>query len=395
MIPWALIKAHIFSDKRRTILTVLGIVIAVFSVYSLLALGAGFERGVLAQFEDVGLNTILVQQEGQGFGPSFSNRGLTSTEYNVVKSTPGVSSSTYIVMRPLEVEVGDETIFPTVMGIPLDEDISLAYSLSSINIDQGRMLQDRDDTQVTVGSRYTDRAFFDSPLVQRSRVIVDGETMRVSGIHSPLGNREDDLLVVGSVDTFFPDEDYTYIVAKPSGDVEQVIERIETNLRRERGERRGDESFNVQRVSDFVSSFLDILSAFETVVVVVAGISLVVGGVGVVNTMRMSVMQRRSAIGVMKSVGASKQTVFLTFLIEALILGFLGGLIGLVLSIGATELISLLLHALSPLELLIIRHDPLILSTFIIGTTVIGGLAGAYPALKAAKLDPVRVLEDE
>jgi len=395
MIPWNVIYAHIVSDKRRTALTIIGIVIAVFSVYSLLTLGEGFEQGIISQFEEVGLNTLLVQERSQGFASGFSSRGLTDEEYEVVKNTPGISSSTYTVMRPVEVTVGDRTIFPTVMGIPLDEDIELAYSLSSIDIDQGRLLQDRDESSVTIGSRYTDSSLFDSPLRQRSTVSVNNESYRVAGIHSSLGSREDDLLIVGSVDAFFPDEAYTYIVAEPSGSPEEVIDRLERNLRRQRSERRGEESFVVQRVADFISSFTDILSTFQTVVVVVAGISLIVGGIGVVNTMRMSVMQRRSSIGVMKSIGASNKIIFITFLIEALLLGFIGGVIGIGSGIIAVEAFSLLLQSISSINLLIIQHNPILIGTAILGTTILGGIAGAYPAWNASTLDPVEVLEEE
>ena len=174
-----------------------------------------------------------------------------------------------------------------------------------------------------------------------------------------------------------------------------VAEDIEEALRDERDERIGQETFSVQSFSQLLETFTDIFAVVQAVLIGIAAISLIVGGIGIMNTMYTSVLERTKEIGIMKAVGARNRDIFLIFLIESGLLGLVGGIIGILLGIGIGKGVEYLAASqLGTPFLQAIFGFPLILSALAF-SFIIGAASGVLPAMQAARLKPADALRYE
>ena len=185
------------------------------------------------------------------------------------------------------------------------------------------------------------------------------------------------------------------VKVKPNEDVNKVADEIEDRLRRDRGQKAGEEDFRVQTSEQLAQTFTTIFSIVQAVFIGIAAISLVVGGIGIMNTMYTAVLERTREIGIMKAVGAKNSDILTLFLVESGILGLVGGaivvLIGVLLGVGASFIAGQalgtgLLKAYFPWYLIV---------GALIFSFVVGCASGVLPALQASKLKPVDALRYE
>ena len=269
-----------------------------------------------------------------------------------------------------------------------------------IEVAEGRTLKTSDRGVVAVGSYFAD-GLFKRRIYVGDSINIEGKDFKVIGVLKTLGSRMDDSYVYMNVDdarsiTNKPKSVSMIIARAKKGESPgKVAEEIAVDLRKYRNVDKGSEDFSAQSSEDLAKSFTMILGAVQAVIVGIAAISLLVGGVGIMNTMYTSVVERTKEIGLMKAVGARNSDVTLLFLFESGLLGLSGGIVGVLLGVGFSKLAEAaaqqalggtIFKAALSLDLI----AGALLFAFLIGT-----ISGVLPARRAASLKPADALRYE
>ena len=389
--------------RLRSYLTMLGIIIGIAAVVSLISLGQGLEEAVLGEFQDLGTDRIVISPLGTDFGPTDRTPTRLSTDdLDVVRRVRGVDEASSIVIRTAQVTWGRSeqgTYF--VIGYELDDSKELVENSLGLEIIDGQGLRQTSRGQAIVGYDYQNFRGFDDTLRVGDRFEVGERRFRVSGVNRRLGNEIDDRTVfLGMQDfktLFDVDDEVSNIIVRVESQEEPsvVATRIEDELRSERGVDEGNEDFEVDTFQELLESFTDIFDAVQVVVVGIAAISLVVGGIGIMNTMYTSVLERRKEIGIMKSIGARNRDVYTIFLLESGLLGLIGGLIGIVLGLGFAYIVQLLGMFVFDIPMLNMVISLNVIGGALLFSVVVGVLSGLLPSRQAANVNPVDALKSE
>ncbi|MBA7647728.1 Macrolide export ATP-binding/permease protein MacB [subsurface metagenome] len=388
--------------KLRSWLTMIGIFIGVAAVVALISLGQGLQGAIEEQFKQLGSDKIIVMPKGMG-PPGIAASGsliLTSKDLKVIEDVRGVEYAFGYLIKQGQAKYKGESVISYATGINA-EDFELMTEMGGLNIIDGRKLEEGDKFKVVVGYNHVYKDTWNKPLRVGNTIEIEGYDFKVVGVMNKIGNHIDDNLLYVSKDILkeilnVEDEESQIIVKASSGfDPIDVAETIERKLRKARGEKEGQETFNIQTSEQLLESFSNIFGIVQAVLVGIAAISLIVGGVGIMNTMYTSVLERTKEIGTMKAVGAKNSDILFIFLFESGLLGLVGGAIGIGIGIGLGEgaeyiasvgLGTDLLQAVFPWYLIV----GALLFSFLIGT-----LSGIFPAMQAAKLKPADALRYE
>ncbi len=389
---------NIKNRDKRSWLTAIGVVIGITAVVGLISLGQALEYTVESEFEDLGAEVVFVL-EGEGLQGFFVG-GMDDNDLEVVRSSRGVDLAGPMYYGSATGSFQGEEQRVAIIGVPTDESQEMVMSSQALTVDQGRNLQDTDQNNVLIGSSLADD-YFEQSMGIRSQIRVARTDLRTVGVLEATGDPEFDTGVVMPIDRardLFEDGDdeSTYIVARPQSGIEpsEIAESIEENMRRDRGLMPGDEDFTVSTADDLLESFTSILGTVQAVVIGLASISLLVGGIGIMNTMYMSVTERTQEIGVMKAVGAQKKQIKTIFLIESGLIGLLGGFIGVLLGIGVSEIGIYLINLYVDISF-VSNYSPALISGTLVFSLLIGMFSGYLPARQAAELEPVEALREE
>ena len=388
--------------KLRSWLTMIGIFIGIAAVVALMSLGQGLQNSIEEQFELLGKDKIII--EPKGFGPPGSAVSesliLTSKDLKVIEEVRGVEWATGYLIKQGQAKFKDETRIGFATGIE-PEDLEFLIFLNGIDIEHGRLLKDGDKNKVVVGHGHGTENIWERGVKVGETILIEDVKFKVVGILGSAGNPIDDGLLYVPKETLkellnVEDEESQILVKTASGfDPENVAETIERKLRNSRGEKEDQETFTVRTSEQLLESFQNIFGIIQAVLVGIAAISLVVGGVGIMNTMYTAVIERTKEIGTMKAIGARNSHILLIFLFESGLLGIVGGAIGVIIGFGlgkgaeylaTVSLGTSLLQAVFPFYLI----AGALLFSFLIGT-----LSGILPALQAAKLKPAEALRYE
>ena len=384
--------------KLRSWLTMIGIFIGIAAVVALISLGQGLQSYINDQFEQLGKDKIIIQPKGLASpGSATGSLKLTSKDLELIENIKGVEyASGYLIKQGQAIYKGESGIGYS-SGLT-QIDFERMVELSGLKILDGRGLKDSDKSKVVVGYNHVYGDIWDKPLQVGSTIEIEGQEFKVVGVVSKIGNPIDDSLIYIQKDALKElldtgDEESQILVKTASGfNPEDVAETIERKLRQSRGEKEGQETFEVQTSEQLLESFSNIFAVVQAVLVGIAGISLVVGGIGIMNTMYTAVLERTKEIGTMKAVGAKNSDILFIFLIESGLLGLVGGAIGVGIGMGlgktaeyiATNALGTpLLQAIFPWYLIV---GALAFSFFI------GSASGILPAMQASKLKPADAL---
>jgi putative ABC transport system permease protein len=261
------------------------------------------------------------------------------------------------------------------------------------------MLEIGESGKVVIGADFVRRNLLNQEITVGKTLQINGEDYRIVGILKPLGSPTDDASVyLNDKDARellnIPERvDYIYVKVGSGEDPIVVADSIERALRRERNVEKGKEDFSVQTFNQLIDTFNIVFGIVQAVVLGIAGISLLVGGIGIMNTMYTAVLERTKEIGIMKAIGAKNSDVMLIFLIESGMLGTVGGAIGIVIGMGLGKLVEI--GATQALGTAMLRaYFPLYL---IVGTLlfsfIVGSVSGLFPAMQAARMEPVEALK--
>ncbi len=392
---------NISHRKLRSWLTVLGIFISIATIFVLISLSLGLESAVEEQFRLLGTDKIFIQPRGQLAGPGTGGATqLTIEDVNVVEKVIGVEDYTYWVAATGEIEFADGKRYFSVVGFPLDQS-SVFLESGAYKIDEGQFLEEGDTGEIMVGSHYKYNNLFRKSVNDRDTLTINEMEFRVKTILQPIGNPGDDRLIYMSETDFkklFPDTNRidTIIVQVEAGeDVEEVSDRIEKALDKSRNVDEDSRDFSLLTPDQLLESFGVILNVITAFLLGVAGISLVVGGIGIANTMYTSVLERTKEIGVMKAVGAKNSDIALIFVIESGFLGVVGGLIGITLGLIISKSIELIAINQLGTELLRAVTPASLFAGLLAFAFLAGAVSGTLPAIRASKINPVDALRYE
>ena len=399
---FSLAARNIGLQEKRSWLTIIGIFIGIAAVVSIISLGQGLQLAIDEQFEQLGTDKIIIQSNANTFGTGAGQltNPLTTRDVDVIRSTQGITQVTYMPMRSAQIQFGGETYFYFAAGADMDN-YDLVREFYFMEVEEGRELRTNDRYSVIVGADYARRAVFDNPLRVGDRMQIQGQRFNIIGIFEAAGNAQDDrtVLMPKNVmkDLYGITDTADFIIARVdlSEDINLVRERLERNLREERGLREGSEDFNLQTPDDFRESFDTIFLIVQIVLLGIAGISLVVGGINIMNAMYTSVLERTKEIGIMKAIGATPKKIQQIFLIESGLLGLIGGGIGIVVGLAAAKTMEIIgQQALNTPYLQAYISAPLILGSLVFAVSV-GMISGYFPARQASKQNPVESLRYE
>jgi len=403
----------LLANKLRSSLTMLGIIIGVVAVVTLMSLGRGAQETITATYRQLGTNVLQVmsrspETEGAiGLSPVFSTPTLTMEDVEAMKKVPGITAIAPVNENFVQLSYRNQYKTAIIHGTTpeylkvMNYEISEGIFISEINVA-------RRDMVVVLGDTVAKYFFpYGSPVGQKIKM--KGQNYTVIGVLAPKGGAffgisMDDIVQV-PVTTFqtrlFPQKTATGKDAVASISVQtsnadvinQVKADIESVIRRQHrivsGER---DDFVVVTQKQVLSVINQVTGVFTIFLGAIAGISLLVGGIGIMNIMLVSVTERTREIGIRKAVGAKRRDILLQFLIESATLGVVGGGIGVILGWVITEAVSHI--EVSGMKLYaVVAPDIIILSVSV--SLFIGLISGLYPAMRAARLDPIQALRWE
>lgn len=378
-------------NKIRTFLTMLGVIIGVFAVVSLVSLVKGFQNYITDQFSALGSDMIwvmpgMVSFDQGGGEPNYASNKLDLKHIDLIKRYAGdtFTEISPMVRVPKIVKYKTKSYTASLTG-----GTEKMIDILNVQLDKGRFFtKSEHDTKsrvVVLGKFVVDELFLTKDPIGE-QVKIDGISFEVVGTVKEWGPNFDDRLFIPNttIKNSLGIDRFTAILVKvKSGqDIESVVRDVKLAVRRDLKE----DDFTVMSQKDILSSVNSILNVLSISLAAIAGISLFVGGIGIMNIMLVSVTERTREIGLRKALGATSRDIMLQFMTESIVISILGGLLGLLLAWLSTLAIRFFIRAEVPWWSVLLAF----------GFSLFVGVAfGTYPAISAAKKDPIEALRYE
>ena len=392
------------SNKLRSALTILGIVIGVGAVIALLAIGRGAQDTITGSINSIGTNLLFVVPGGS---EEVSNpKPLTLADAEAMRDpfvAPSVTGVAPILTGGAELTFAGESLFTQAYGVTPDyEAVRNIELLEGEFVSEVHMLGRA--AVVVLGPDAADELFGRTVGVVGETVRIEGQPFRVLGVMVPVGgsgfSNPDELIMVpmttAQTRLFSRSRDSVDMVMVQAISAEGVSassDEVASLLRTRHRTAIGEDDFTIFTQQDFLATATSITSVLTIFLGGIAAISLLVGGIGIMNIMLVSVTERTREIGLRKAVGARKNDILLQFLTESSLLSLLGGLIGIMLGWGLSTLVGFI-AATQDAELVPnMGLDAILLATLF--STAVGLFFGLYPAKRASDLEPVEALRYE
>jgi putative ABC transport system permease protein len=386
--------SSVLAHKLRSILTMLGIIIGVASVILVVAIGQGGEQMLKSQFTGSS-NTIEVfyqpsDEEMQSNPNAYMESTFTQSDIEDLGEIPEVSKVVASSSEFMQARYREDTADASIYGI------NQAYiEVNELKIDSGRNLVEGDfigGRRVGVISQATQEELFKETDPVGEVVWVNGQPFEIIGVlEKPTG-----LFSFGSMEIYLPSNTYrasfgksdfnqVTLQAKSAEDLQEAGKKATTLLNQKHDKDEAYQVFNMEEIAEGIGQVTRIMTL---IIGSIAGISLFVGGIGVMNIMLVSVTERTREIGIRKALGATKRQILTQFLIESITLTLIGGIIGILLGAGGASLVSLFAGWPSLISWQVVLGG-------LAFSMIIGVIFGMLPANKAARLDPIESLRYE
>ena len=399
----------VIHSKLRSWLTILGIVIGVASVIAIVSLGEGMQESVNEELGDLGSDLITITpgfSQGKRIvmkhgGGGSSNSGPTATEEEVVLDRTDVQALKGIA----DIELIDTNIKGSVDMYYLGKSGSVSLTgvdqkvwsqITTVDIKEGRMLGPADQNVIVIGGLLADN-YFGTPLGINKMVTIENNAFRVVGIlddsslsvympiqmaYQVLDDKEN-----GVYDTII-------VKIKNEDELDSAVEKIENKLMTTRHVSEIDKDFTIysnKQTQEMISEMMGSMTMFLTAI---AAVSLLVGAVGIANTMFTSVLEKTKEIGIMKAIGARNSDILTIFLLNAALIGLVGGIIGTIFGTMLSGFLPMLMGDVGRIgSTTIVSTTSIILALSV--SIIVGMISGAIPAYQGSKLKPVDALRYE
>jgi putative ABC transport system permease protein len=402
------VRAH----KFRSFLTVLGIVIGVATVIAISSILTGLRANLIQYVEDFGVNNIYAFHLSTGIQMGGRDRAERSRKpltdedaealRNQAPAVEAVSNQLFLWLQGEQKTMANGDVKYKQGNI---SGVSANYaSVTNINIAEGRFFNEIDDQHkrevMVIGPQVAEALFPVQSQIVGSKVTFYGKEFEIVGVLDKrkvaffMGENDEDNSVFIPYHTarkMSPRSEWILLnIRARSGMIHEALDQCEEILRRQRGVKYNDaNNFDLQTVDKLVTQFDSIFAMVGLIAIAISGVGLLVGGIGVMNIMLVSVTERTREIGVRKAIGARGRDIVRQFLFEAMTLTFLGGILGVTLAVGASYILMLIfptLPASVPMWAVI---------TGLSVSVAIGLVFGVWPARKASRLDPIEALRYE
>ena len=393
--------ASLIANKLRSLLTMLGIIIGVAAVIALVSIGNGVKQDIENSISSLGSNLLVVLPGAPRTPGARSSQGsmksLKISDYEAIAKLDGVKAASPMTNGSYVVIYQNKNWTTSVAGVNSNFQDVNNWTMTSGRFFSDKNVQNRERVAV-VGQTVVKNLFADEDPVGKE-IRVKNIPFRVIGVlkskgNGTMGNDQDDTVLIPYTTSMERVEgiDYlrrVYVVAKDDGGIDRLQADIENLLRvRHNIKDTNLDDFNIQNMKSIMETVAQTTGTFTLFLGAVAAISLVVGGIGIMNIMLVSVTERTREIGVRKALGATYSVIVTQFLIEAVVISLMGGFIGIAFGIGASKVIGMV----SGMSTIV--SVPTIIMSFAF-SMAIGLIFGIYPARKAAKLNPIDALHYE
>jgi putative ABC transport system permease protein len=395
----------LMANKLRSILAMLGIIIGVGAVIAMLAIGSGAQQQVMSRFNAMGTNYLTIRPGQRGFGGVMSGtqQNLTVGDAIALLGLDGVKCVSPVVNGSEQVKYLSNNTRTNIMGVA-----TTYFEIRDYTIDEGSFFTDADTEtrmgRVAVLGPVTAQNLFGALEPVGKTIKINGINFLVVGTFQSKGdqgfyNIDDQILIpyrtaikqlFGVTSTTPNSIREIDIEANDVSDVDKVLEEATMVIRRQHKLTPDmPDDVDIRSQAEMLATASSFVETFAILLGSVAGISLLVGGIGIMNIMLVTVTERTREIGVRKAIGAKDRDILNQFLIEALIMSGVGGLIGVACGVGAARLIAVLSTSFTT----VVRTDSVLLA--LLFSAAVGIFFGYYPATRAAKLDPIEALRYE
>ncbi|MFD3448346.1 ABC transporter permease [Microbacteriaceae bacterium 4G12] len=374
------------GNKVRAFLTMLGIIIGVSSVIVLVSIGQGSTANVTSQINQLGTNLLTVNMAGS------STMKFTVPDADQFRAIDGVKDIAPVVSGRITVKNG-----ATSSQVSLTGTTSSYQTVRNTTVSSGRFLSDMDNEYrqkvAVLGATTAQNLFgFENPVGKS--VQVNGVSFKIVGVleskGGSMGQNGDDVIIVplSTAQRVVKNTNVqsVYIQVKDQQQLDTVMAQLERKLARKFPNQQ--DNYSVFNQKDLMDTMSTVTNTMTTMLGGIASISLLVGGIGIMNIMLVSVSERTKEIGIRKAIGAKRKHILMQFLIEAVVLSSLGGLIGVGIGLALTKLLSV------AASMMVAYSMPIILLAFLFSLAV-GAIFGVFPAIKASKLPPIEALRYE
>ncbi len=396
----------LFLNKMRSFLTMLGIIIGVGAVVAMLSIGTSAQQSIIQSVQDIGSNLIIVTpgnpEQVQDARAQFMQGGpqakLKSGDIQAIeRDATLITRVAPVVYSSSIISYLNKSTRSTIYASS-----EYGRELYSMDIEKGNFYTRSDVTNAS------NVAVIGQSIIKKLFIKVDpiGKIIRIDGINFKVigtleargtdmfGNDQDDFITIPvstAQNKLYGLDSYNMILAQSISekDIDAASEEIKSILRRHRNIRFGEKNdFSVQTQTQILDIIGVITGIFTVVIAGIASISLLVGGIGIMNIMLVSVTERTREIGIRKAIGAKNRDILIQFLVESTVLSITGGILGILFAV----LVSALLNRFTVLETSVTLMPIAIAISF---STVIGLFFGIYPAMRAARLNPIDALRYE
>lgn len=391
------------ANKVRAALTMLGIIIGVAAVIAMLSIGSGAQATITESIESIGVNLLYLAPGGQSKHP----QSLTLSDADAIANpqmAPNVLYVAPILQGMVEVSIPGESTTTNVTGVTPE-----FFKVQTTEVAEGQQItQEQVDNYaavVMIGVDVASNLFGRTTGLVGKTVRVKGQIFKISAVLKEEGgsgftNNDDRILVPLStarqrlLRRSTPDQvDMIYIQVASSEAVDATIDDVSQIIRARHWRSLGEDDFMILSTQAFLDTASTITGTFTAFLGGIAGISLLVGGIGIMNIMLVTVTERTREIGLRKALGARKSDIRFQFLVESSLLSLSGGIIGILLGWGIAMLIGKLATAAGSELIPLVELSSVLMATLF--STAVGLFFGIYPANRAANLEPVEALRSE
>ena len=398
------------ANKMRSMLTILGIVIGVAAVIAMLSIGRGAEASITSSIESIGTNLVYVTPGSTSENGVRTIAGsaatLTIDDANQLAGLPNVEVVAPQTDSFVQMVYQGQNTNTRLMGVT-----SSYQNLGSMTLADGEFISDTDQANrslvVVLGSSVAETLFGSTSGVVGQRVRMNGQPFKVIGVLESKGgtgfmNQDDQVFVPLSTALYRLTGGMRFrgsnvisqinLKASNSKVVDLVVSQVTLAMRQLHGTVEGADDFTVTSQEATLQTATAVTDTLSLFLGGIAGISLLVGGIGIMNIMLTTVSERTHEIGLRKAIGALRQDIMLQFLVESMVLSLLGGIIGVALGAGIASLMGSIQISGTTIQP-VVSLDSVLLATLF--SMAVGLFFGIYPATRAARLQPVEALRYE